>query len=49
MALLRERSIPAVVRPPELSPRRPSGRTTTGYFVDKMPWYRKVKITVWIA
>ena len=40
VALLRERSIPAVVWPHRsYAPRRPSGRTTTRYFVDKMPWY----------
>jgi hypothetical protein len=51
VALLSERSIPAVVWPHRsYAPRRPSGRTTTRYFVDKMPWYQEGEDDrLWIA
>jgi hypothetical protein len=51
VALLRERLIPADVWPHRsYPPRRASGRVTTRYFVDKMPWYQQGDDTrVWIA
>ncbi len=51
VALLRERSIPSVVWPQRThAPRRRDGRTTTRYFVDKMPWYQKGEDErIWIA
>jgi hypothetical protein len=51
VALLRERLIPSVVWPHRsYAPRRPSGRTTTRYFVDKMPWYQEGEDDrIWIA
>jgi hypothetical protein len=51
VALLRERSIPSVVWPHRnYAPRRPNGRTTTRYFVDKMPWYQDDEDDrIWIA
>jgi len=50
-ALLRARSISSVVWPHRTyAPRRPSGRTTTRYFVDKMPWYQEGgDDRIWIA
>jgi hypothetical protein len=42
VALLRERLITADVWPRRDYPsRRPNGRPTTRYFVDKMPWYQE--------
>jgi hypothetical protein len=51
VALLRERLIPADVWPHRrYAPRHSSGRTTTRYFVDKMPWYQQGDdARVWIA
>jgi hypothetical protein len=51
VALLRKRSIPSVVWPHRsYAPRRPTGRTTTRYFVDKMPWYQeRDDDRIWIA
>jgi len=51
VALLRERLIPADVWPHRrYAPRHPVGRTTTRYFVDKMPWYQEGEdARVWIA
>ena len=51
VALLRERLIPSVVWPHRsYAPRRPSGPTTTRYFVDKMPWYQEGEDDrIWIA
>jgi RimJ/RimL family protein N-acetyltransferase len=50
-ALLRERLIPSDVWPHRsYPPRHASGRVTTRYFVDKMPWYQQGDDTrVWIA
>jgi hypothetical protein len=50
-ALLRERLIPAAVWSHRTyAPRRPGGRTTTRYFVDKMPWYQAGEDDrLWIA
>lgn len=49
--LLRERSIPSAVWPHRsYPPRRTTGRVTTRYFVDKMPWYQQGDdARVWIA
>jgi len=50
VALLRERSIPSVVSQRSYAPRRPSSRTTTRYFVEKMPWYQEGEDDrIWIA
>jgi hypothetical protein len=51
VALLRERLIPADVWPHRrYAPRHSSGRATTRYFVDKMPWYQQGDdARVWIA
>lgn len=51
VAFLRKRSVPSVVWPyRSYAPRRPTGRTTTRYFVDKMPWYQEGEDDrIWIA
>jgi hypothetical protein len=51
VALLRERLIPSVVWPHRnYPPRHSTGRVTTRYFVDKMPWYQHGDdARVWIA
>ena len=50
VALLRERLIPSTVWPHRSHAPRRSGRTTTRYFVDKMPWYQEGEDDrVWIV